>query len=128
MMALCGFGFGFFQAPNNRTMLAAAPRTRSGAAGGMLAIARLLGMTLGATVVALVFHVAPDRAEPVSLMIATAFAIAAGIISVLRLSRRAGSPAGRGADAGLTPAARMLAGAIGLEPTTLGFGDRCSTD
>ena len=40
---LCGFGFGFFQAPNNRTMLAAAPRTRSGAAGGMLAMARLLG-------------------------------------------------------------------------------------
>ena len=25
VMALCGFGFGFFQAPNNRTMLAAAP-------------------------------------------------------------------------------------------------------
>ena len=43
MMALCGFGFGFFQAPNNRTMLAAAPRAASGAAGGMLAMARLLG-------------------------------------------------------------------------------------
>ena len=33
-MALCGLGFGFFQAPNNRTLLAAAPRIRSGAAGG----------------------------------------------------------------------------------------------
>ena len=30
MMALCGFGFGFFQAPNNRTMLAAAPRAALG--------------------------------------------------------------------------------------------------
>ena len=35
-MALCGAGFGIFQAPNNRMMLAAAPRERAGAAGGML--------------------------------------------------------------------------------------------
>ena len=87
-MALCGLGFGFFQAPNNRTMLSAAPRTRSGAAGGMLAVARLLGMTLGATLTALVFHLTPERAEPVSLLIATLFAIAAGVASSLRLSRR----------------------------------------
>ena len=60
MMALCGFGFGCFQAPNNRTMLPSAPRARSGAAGGMLALARLLGMTVGATVVALVFHSCPS--------------------------------------------------------------------
>ncbi len=89
VMALCGFGFGFFQAPNNRTMLAAAPRTRAGAAGGMLATARLLGMTLGATIVALVFHVAPDNAEPVGLAIATAFALAAAILSGLRRTHRA---------------------------------------
>ena len=89
MMALCGFGFGCFQAPNNRTMLSVAPRARSGAAGGMLSLARLLGMTLGATVMALVFHLVPDRAEPVSLMIGTAFAISAGMVSVLRLSRTA---------------------------------------
>jgi MFS transporter, DHA2 family, multidrug resistance protein len=88
-MGLCGFGFGFFQAPNNRTMLAAAPRSRSGAAGGMLATARLLGMTGGAAIVAFVFHVAPGKAEPVSLMIGTAFAVVAGSLSVLRLSRTA---------------------------------------
>jgi DHA2 family multidrug resistance protein-like MFS transporter len=91
MMGLCGLGFGFFQAPNNRTMLAAAPRARSGAAGGMLALARLVGMTLGATVVALVFELGPERAEPVSLLIGTAFAVAAGVLSVLRLSARARS-------------------------------------
>jgi DHA2 family multidrug resistance protein-like MFS transporter len=89
MMALGGFGFGFFQAPNNRTLLAAAPRARSGAAGGMLAVARLVGMTAGATVVALVFHLAPQRAEPVSLLIATGFAIVAGVISLLRVSKAA---------------------------------------
>lgn len=89
LMAICGFGFGFFQAPNNRTMLASAPRARAGAAGGMLATARLLGMTGGATVVALVFHFAPDRAAPLSLAIGTGFAIAAGVASLLRLSGRA---------------------------------------
>ena len=88
-MGLCGLGFGFFQAPNNREMLAAAPRPRSGAAGGMLALARLVGMTAGATMTALVFHFAPERAEPVSLAIATGFAVAAGLVSLFRLSRRA---------------------------------------
>src|SRR5262249_22440690 len=55
-MPLCGLGFGFFQAPNNRTIMAAAPRSRSGAAGGMLSVARLLGQTLGAASVAILFR------------------------------------------------------------------------
>lgn len=88
-MALCGFGFGFFQAPNNRQLLSSAPRSRAGAASGMLATARLLGMTIGATVVALVFLLTPERAEPVGLAIGTGLAIAAALLSGLRLSRRA---------------------------------------
>ena len=32
--ALCGAGFGFFQSPNNRTMVLATPRSRGGATGG----------------------------------------------------------------------------------------------
>ena len=60
-MALCGFGFGFFQAPNNRVLLATAPRARAGAAGGMLAVARLLGFTVGTTIAASVFRLAPAR-------------------------------------------------------------------
>ena len=44
-MALVGAGFGLFQSPNNRTMIAAAPRERSGGASGMLGTARLLGQT-----------------------------------------------------------------------------------
>ena len=91
MMTLCGFGFGTFQAPNNRTLLSAAPRARSGAAGGMLATARLLGMTVGAAIVALVFQLAPEGAEPVSLAIATGLAALAALLSGLRLSGRARS-------------------------------------
>ena len=52
-MAIAGAGFGMFQTPNNRTMIAAAPRERSGGASGMLGTARLLGQTIGAALVSL---------------------------------------------------------------------------
>jgi DHA2 family multidrug resistance protein-like MFS transporter len=85
-MGLCGLGFGLFQAPNNRTMIAAAPRDRSGAAGGMLATARLTGQTLGATMVALFFALAPGRGETLSLSVAAGLACAAALASLLRLA------------------------------------------
>jgi DHA2 family multidrug resistance protein-like MFS transporter len=44
-VAICGAGFGLFQVSNNRNMFLAAPRARSGAAGGMQATARLSGQT-----------------------------------------------------------------------------------
>jgi MFS transporter, DHA2 family, multidrug resistance protein len=50
-MALSGAVFGLFQSPNNRTMIAAAPRERSGGASGMLGTARLLGQTIGASLI-----------------------------------------------------------------------------
>jgi MFS transporter, DHA2 family, multidrug resistance protein len=65
-MALCGLGFGFFQAPNNRSMLSAAPLERSGAAGGMLATARLTGQTIGAILAAISFRIA-GHSETVAL-------------------------------------------------------------
>ncbi len=55
-IAACGFGFGIFQAPNNRTMIGSGPKERAGAAAGMQAVARLLGQTLGAVAVALLFR------------------------------------------------------------------------
>ena len=60
-MALSGVGFGLFQTPNNRTMIAAAPRERSGGASGMLGTARLLGQTTGAALVALFLARYPIR-------------------------------------------------------------------
>ncbi len=85
-MALCGLGFGFFQAPNNRTLLAAAPRSRSGAAGGMLASARLLGQTLGAAGVAILFRAYPQSGSNVILWCAAAIALTAALISLARLA------------------------------------------
>jgi DHA2 family multidrug resistance protein-like MFS transporter len=92
-MALCGLGFGFFQAPNNRTMLGSAPRDRAGAAGGMLATARLTGMTGGATLAALVFRTVSQDAEHVCLLIAVALAVGAGLASLSRLRARTATPA-----------------------------------
>ena len=51
---VCGLGFGFFQAPNNREILGSAPRARSASAAGVLATARLTGQSIGAAVVAIV--------------------------------------------------------------------------
>lgn len=85
-MALCGLGFGFFQTPNNRTLLSAAPRSRSGAAGGMLGTARLLGQALGAALVAILFRAYPALGSNVVLWAGAALAVAAALISMARLA------------------------------------------
>ena len=88
-MALCGAGFGIFQSPNNRTMLSAAPRDRSGGASGMLGTARLTGQTLGAALVALIFGVAPQNGPIVALYVAAGFSAVAAVVSTLRVMQRA---------------------------------------
>jgi DHA2 family multidrug resistance protein-like MFS transporter len=89
-MALCGAGFGVFQAPNNRMMLGAAPRERAGAAGGMLGTARLTGQTIGAVLTAIFLHLFASRGEIVSLEVAAVLALVAAGFSLLRARR--GSP------------------------------------
>lgn len=87
-MAICGLGFGFFQSPNNRTLIASAPRSRSGGASGMLGTARLLGQTTGAALVALFFGKFPADATIAALYVATALALSAAGVSCLRLFQR----------------------------------------
>lgn len=89
-MAVCGAGFGLFQSPNNRAMLASAPRVRSGAAGGMLSTGRLLGQTIGAAGVAILFRSYPQRGSETALYIAAGVAIAAALVSLSRLTSEAG--------------------------------------
>ena len=83
-MALCGIGFGVFQAPNNRILLSSAPIDRSAAAGGSLATARVTGQTVGATFATIIFAfwAAP---EVKSLALAAACAAAAILASLSRL-------------------------------------------
>ena len=87
-LMLCGIGFGLFQTPNNSTMISAAPPQRSGGANGMQGTARLLGQTLGTTLVALIFQMtAPSRGMQVCMYVAVAFALVAALVSTLRISQ-----------------------------------------
>jgi MFS transporter, DHA2 family, multidrug resistance protein len=90
-MALCGAGFGIFQAPNNRMMLSSAPRERAGAAGGMLGTARLTGQTTGAVLTAIFLQLFASHGEIVALEVAAALAVVAAVFSLLRARRRAES-------------------------------------
>ncbi|HVY80789.1 MAG TPA: MFS transporter [Steroidobacteraceae bacterium] len=92
-MTLCGLGFGFFQSPNNRAIVATAPRSRAGAAGGMLSTARLLGQTVGAAGVALFFGVSPQKGSNLALSVAAGVALIAAVVSMLRLHGGAGPTA-----------------------------------
>ncbi len=84
-MALAGAGFGLYQSPNNRTIQASAPRSRSGGASGMQAMARLLGQTVGAGLTALVFANTAGHAAD-ALWLAVAFSLLGAIVSAVRLT------------------------------------------
>ncbi len=87
-MLICGIGFGFFNTPNNRAILTAAPPTRAGAASGMQATSRLLGQSVGAAMVALVFGLFPQSGTRHSLIVAACVAACAAVVSFVRLTQR----------------------------------------
>lgn len=87
-MVLCGMGFGLFQTPNNHALLSAAPKARAGAAGGLLAVGRLSGFTLGAVAAALLFRLRPDDHGPLwPMLTCAAFALLAGLVSLTRIGK-----------------------------------------
>jgi DHA2 family multidrug resistance protein-like MFS transporter len=89
--SLAGLGFGFFQTPNNQNMLLAAPKERSGAAGGAQGTARLTGLTLGSLSMGLVFALLPPlRAVHWALTLAALAALAGAAVSLLRGPHRTG--------------------------------------
>lgn len=88
-MVVCGIGFGLFQTPNNIVMVIATPIKRTGGAGGMQSTARLVGQTLGATIVTVVFALMSATSKPVGtcLYIALGAAIIAGVFSLSRAGK-----------------------------------------
>lgn len=86
-MVVAGAGFGLFQQPNNRTILLSAPPERSASASGVIASARLLGQTAGATMLALVFRLWGTAVGPRILLIAAAFALLAAALCWLKPDR-----------------------------------------
>jgi DHA2 family multidrug resistance protein-like MFS transporter len=84
-MALCGGGFGFFQSPNLRALMASAPPERSGGASGIVAMSRLTGQATGAALVALCFSLSATNGPALALALGAGFAAAASVASLLRL-------------------------------------------
>jgi DHA2 family multidrug resistance protein-like MFS transporter len=87
-MTVCGAGFGFFQSPNLRALMASAPRERSSGASGVVATARLTGQATGAALVALCFGIAGHHGPTLALALGAGFAGVASIASGLRLFTR----------------------------------------
>ena len=87
-MGICGIGFGFYQTPNNLTLMTAGPPERSGAASGMVAVARTVGWSLGSAVVALIFGLRGSQGAGTCLYVAAGFAALGAVVSVSRFGAR----------------------------------------
>jgi MFS transporter, DHA2 family, multidrug resistance protein len=86
--ALGGAGFGVFGAPNNRAMAASAPKERSGGAGGISTMSRLLGQSIGVSIVAVIFELSANggvtlHGASVALLFGAGFTALSGIISAV---------------------------------------------
>lgn len=83
-LALCGTGFGLFLSPNARLIIGSAPPGRTASAGGLAATTRLMGQTMGATLVAALL--AAELGDgPAPGLIAAGLAVVAGVCSLARL-------------------------------------------
>jgi len=84
-MGLAGVGFGFFQTPNNRAMLGAAPRSRSGAAGGVQAATRVFGQSVGTALTAVAFGLSTTRGTTLALCTSLVCALGALAVNAVRI-------------------------------------------
>jgi DHA2 family multidrug resistance protein-like MFS transporter len=86
-VTLCGIGFGLFQTPNNRLMLTSGPRERSGAAGGLMTMARMVGMTAGAALATVMLDLYGTRGAGTALGIAAGAAGLGLLVALLRMRK-----------------------------------------
>jgi DHA2 family multidrug resistance protein-like MFS transporter len=87
-MAVCGAGFGLFQAPNMKAIMGSAPRERAGGASGIVATARLTGQAGGAALVAGCLVLSERHGTTYALVAAAGIALLGAGISFARLHRR----------------------------------------
>ncbi|MCM2973117.1 MFS transporter [Larsenimonas suaedae] len=90
--ALCGFGFGLYQSPNNRELMGSLPRAQSGTAAGVMASVRTFGQSLGAALVALalsgiIIETSHAGLITLALNVAIVAALIALALSASRLTR-----------------------------------------
>ncbi|URO01486.1 MFS transporter [Leclercia adecarboxylata] len=92
---VCGIGFGCFQSPNNREMLANVSREYASYASGILSVARTFGQCLGAAVVGILLTIlSPETGQALNegaihfaLWVAVAASVASGVFSLSRLRK-----------------------------------------
>ncbi len=84
-MSLTGAGFGMFLSPNARLIIGSAPIDRAAAAGGLISTTRMVGQTVGATLVAalLALGIGSGSVPP---LVAAGLALVAGACSLARLN------------------------------------------
>ena len=87
-MALCGVGFGLFQSPNLRAIMASAPAHRTSGASGMVAMARLMGQASGAALVALCFNLFGPLGAGRAVVLGAVTAGLGALLSFARLRAR----------------------------------------
>ena len=83
-MVLCGVGYGLYLSPNARLIVSSAPVARAASASGLISTNRLLGQTLGATVLAALLDMG-HGADRVPAIIAAVLAGTAAICSMARI-------------------------------------------
>jgi DHA2 family multidrug resistance protein-like MFS transporter len=83
-LAVCGMGFGLFQAPNMKAIMVNAPPHRSGGASGIVAISRLMGQACGAAAVAQCFHLWQQQGPQWALWLGAGTAALGCLFSALR--------------------------------------------
>ncbi len=87
VMFLAGLGFGFFQTPNNRAMLGAAPLERSGAVGGVQSTTRVFGQSLGTALVAVAYGLHIAHGSTMALILAAFCAMLAVGVNTVRSAK-----------------------------------------
>jgi DHA2 family multidrug resistance protein-like MFS transporter len=83
-MAVCGVGYGMYLSPNSRLIVSSAPVERAASAGGLISTNRLLGQTLGATLLAALLDFG-HGADNVPAIVAAVLAACACVCSMARI-------------------------------------------
>ena len=77
-MALCGLAYGLFQPPNSKGLVVSVPMDRTASANALGATARVVGQSIGAAIVAMLFYAFPDAGAAAVLFGASLVALLSG--------------------------------------------------
>lgn len=83
-VAICGFGFGLFQAPNNYLIMTSVSHENSSIASGLLGSSRLVGQIIGSALVAIFINIYASQGTSISLFAGALFSLLSLTVSYFR--------------------------------------------